>query len=159
LKRAVAAAIACLAFAACVHDPGSALPEPEYRLVEDPAESAKPVALRILRHLAAGEIEQAAQLSNAPRQRHEVLSDFQARVGEEEFKRVYGEFLSPENRVIAEVALGPRRLLVWQLHTANDRVIGQYYVLVDGRFVMDDERTRARAELARVLARFRPATR
>ena len=129
--------------------------EPQYRLVEDPAESAIPVAMQILSHLAAGEIDQAAQLSNAPERRREVLGEYRARVGAEEFKRVYTEYLSPKNRVIAEVALGPRHLLVWQIGGANPQIAGQYYVLADGRFLMDDERSSERTELARALARYR----
>ena len=129
--------------------------EARYRLVEDPAESAIPVAMQILTHLAAGEIDEAARMSNAPARRREVLNEFRARVGDQEFKRVYREYLSPKNLVIAEVALGPRRLLVWRLGTAADQVVGQYYVLVDGRFVMDDERSSERSELARALARYR----
>lgn len=123
--------------------------------MENPAESAQAVALQIMRYLAAGDIDQAAKFSNAPERRAEVLREFRARVGETEFKRVYGEYLAPENRVIAEVALGPRRLLVWKLGTAGDRVVGQYYVRVDDRFLMDDERSPERAELTRALAKYR----
>lgn len=152
--KKLAAFIACFALAACAHES----PAPPYQVIENPAESAQPVALEILRHLAAGDIDQAAKFSNAPERRAEVLREFRARVGEEEFKRVYGEYLAPENRVIAELALGPRRLLVWKLGTAGDRVVGQYYVLTDGRFLMDDERSPERTELARALAKYRPST-
>ena len=138
--------------AACAHERTS---DPEQPLIENPAESAKPIAVQILRYLAAGDIEQAAKLSNAPERRAEVLREFRARVGEEEFKRVYSEYLAPQNLVIAEIALGPRRLVAWKLGTAGDRVVGQYYVLLDGRFVMDDERSPARAELTRALERLR----
>ena len=41
--------------------------------------------------------------------RPEVLRDYRDSVGEEQFKRSFGRFLSPENRLIAEVAIGPRR--------------------------------------------------
>ena len=155
--KQLAAFIVCLALAACAHEaPRESAP---YPLIENPADSAQPVAMQILRHLAAGEIEQAAKFSNAPERRAEVLREFRARVGEEEFKRVYSEYLAPENRVIAEIGLGPRRLLVWKLGTASDRVVGQYYVRIDDRFVMDDERTPERAELSRALARYRDSTR
>jgi len=152
LKR-IAAFIACVALAACAHEaPRESAPN---QLLENPAESAQPVALHLLRYLAAGNIEEAARFSNAPERRAEVLREFRGRVGEEEFKRVYSEYLAPENHVIAEIALGPRRLLVWKLRTAGDRVVGQYYVRVDDRFVMDDERSPERAELSRALAKYR----
>ena len=151
--KKLAAFIACVALAACAHEaPRETGP---YQLIENPAESAQPVALQILRYLAAGEIDQAAKFSNAPERRAEVLREFRARVGEEEFKRVYSEYLAPENRVIAEIAFGPRRLVVWRLGTAGNRVVGQYYVRVDDRFVMDDERSPERTELTRALAKYR----
>lgn len=151
--KKLAAFIACIALAACAHEaPRESAP---YQLIENPAESAQPVALQVLRYLAAGDIEQAAKFSNAPERRAEVLREFRARVGDQEFKRVYSEYLAPENRVIAELALGPRRLLVWKLGTAGDRVVGQYYVRVDNRFVLDDERSPERAELTRALAKYR----
>ncbi len=149
----LAALIACVALAACAQEaPRETSP---YQVIENPAESAQPVALQILRYLAAGDIDQAAKLSNAPERRAEVLREFRARVGEEEFKRVYSEYLAPENRVIAELGLGPRRLLVWKLGTAGDRVVGQYYVLVDSRFLMDDKRSAERTVLARELDTYR----
>jgi len=152
LKK-LAALVACIALVACAHEaPRETGP---YQLIENPAESAQPVALQILRHLAAGEIDEAAKYSNAPERRAEVLREFRARVGDEEFKRVYSEYLAPENRIVAELALGPRRLLVWQLGTAGDRVVGQYYVRVDDRFLIDDERSPERAELTRALAKYR----
>ena len=137
--------------AACAREPAA----PPSALIENPPESAQPVALEILRHLAAGEVEQAARLSNAPQRRLEVLREYRARVGEEEFKRVFREYLSPENRVVAEIGLGHRRLLVWRLASAEGAVVGQYYVLSDGRFVMDDEPSRERAGLSKVLTRYR----
>jgi hypothetical protein len=152
LKK-LAALIACVVLVACAHEaPRGSSP---YQLIENPAESAQPVAMQILQHLAAGEIDQAAKFSNAPERRAEVLREFRARVGEQEFKRVYSEYLAPGNRVIAEIALGPRRLLVWKLGTAGDRIVGQYYVRGDDRFLMDDERTPERAELTRALAKYR----
>ena len=155
MKKA-AAFIVWVALTACAHEiPRETAP---YQLVENPVESAKPVAMGILRLLAAGEIDQAAKFSNSPGRRAEVLREFRARVGDEEFKRVYGEYLAPENRVIAELGLGPRRLLVWKLGSAGDRVVGQYYVRVDDRFLMDDERSPERAELTRALARYRAST-
>ena len=151
--KKLAAFIACIALTACAQQPP--LENSPYQLIENPAESAQPVALQILRFLAAGDIEQAAKISNAPERRAEVLREFRARIGEEQFKRVYSEYLAPENRVIAEVALGPRRLVVWRLGTAGNRVVGQYYVRVDNRFVLDDERSPERTELTRALAKYR----
>ena len=123
----------------------------------DPAapDSARSTAWTVLKHLAAGELEQAAALSNAPGRRFEVLRDYRDSVGEEVFKRAFARLLEPENRLIAEVALGPRRLLVWQLAEADGHLAGQFYVEVDGRFLLDDEPSRERDELRRVLRRYR----
>ena len=128
------------------------------RLVEPTApDSARDTALTVLKHLAAGDLEQAAALSNAPKQRFEILRHYRDSVGEDEFKRVFGRFLEPGNRLIAEVAIGPRRLLVWELSEAGNQLAGQFYVEVDGRFLLDDVPSRERAELRRVLRRYRAA--
>jgi len=84
-----------------------------------------------------------------------VLRDYRASVGEEEFKRVFAQYSAPENRVIAEVALGQRRLIIWDLGQAAHHLAGQYYVEVDGRFLMDDEPSEERSQLRRVLDGYR----
>jgi len=117
--------------------------------------SAQDAATRILRLLAAGNLEEAAVLSNAPKRRYEVLRDYLASVGEAEFKRVFGQYLSPANRVVAEIALERHRLIIWDLAEADHRLAGQYYVEVDGRFLMDDVPSETRAALQRILQSYR----
>lgn len=111
--------------------------------------------MQLLRHLAAGELEAAAALSNAPQRRLEVLRSYRNAVGEDEFKRLFGRYFAPENRLIAEVALGRHRLLVWELGEAGNRIAGQYYVETEAGFAMDDVPSRERAELRRVLQDYR----
>jgi hypothetical protein len=113
-------------------------------------ESARPAAMQVLRLLAHGDLDSAAKVSNAPERRLEVLRDYRKRVGDDEFKRVFARYL--ETPLVAEVALGPRRLIVWDL---GETLSGQYYIERDGRFVMDDVPNPARAELARILREFR----
>ena len=127
-------------------------------LVAAPAlaqDSAKPVALRLLGYLAEGNLEAAAALSNAPQRRLEVLRRYRNSVGEEEFKRVFGRYFAPENRLIAEVVAGRHRLLVWELGEAGNRLAGQYFVEVGGEFLLDDVPSRERSELRRVLQDYR----
>ena len=118
-------------------------------------DSAQPVAMRLLRHLAEGNLEAAAALSNAPQRRLEVLRSYRNAVGEEEFKRVFGRYFAPENRLITEIAAGRHRLLVWELGEASNRVAGQYFVEVEGEFLLDDVPSRERSELRRVLQDYR----
>jgi hypothetical protein len=128
----------------------------EQRLIEpgDPG-SARATAMQVLRHLADGNIEAAAAMSNAPQRRLEVLRGYRDKVGEEELKRIYGRYFAPENRVIAEVAIGPRRMIVWELGDAGYRIAGQIYVELDGRFVMDDVPSKERSELRDLLRKYR----
>jgi hypothetical protein len=119
--------------------------------------SARPAALRMLKFLAEGRIEEAARLSNAPQRRLKVLSDYAGRVGEDGFKQVYARYFTPGNRVIAEVAIDNHRLLVWNLGEAGGQIAGQYFVEVAGDFVMDDVPSPARANLSRVLQIYRNA--
>jgi hypothetical protein len=127
-------------------------------LVAAPAlaqDSAHPVAMRLLGYLAEGNLEAAAALSNAPQRRLEVLRSYRNSVGEEEFKRVFGRYFAPENRLIAEVVAGKHRLLVWELGEAGKRLAGQYFVEVGGEFLLDDVPSRERSELRRVLQDYR----
>ena len=126
------------------------------RLIEPSApDSARGTAITVLKHLAEGDLEQAAALSNAPGQRLELLRGYRDTVGEDEFRRLFRRLLAPDNRLIAEVAIGPRRLLVWELADANRQLAGQFYIEVDGKFLMDDVPSRERAELQGVLRRYR----
>lgn len=154
MKLALAALLGCLAITGLAEERALRLDNGEtlrYRVVEAADPSARSVALRILGHLAAGEIEQAAELSNEPGRRREVLRDYLARVGEDEFKRVFGEYASPPNRIVEEIAIGRHRLLIWQLAGAGERLAGQYYVEVDGSFLMDDRPSPERSALQRAL--------
>jgi hypothetical protein len=127
----------------------------DYRLVTNPAESAKESATRLLALLAEGNIEAAAQLSNAPGRRYEVLRDYRAQVGEAEFRRVYARYFAPGNRLVAEAAIGPRRLLIWRLGEAGGQLAGQYFVEQGGAFVLDDMPNAERRKLERVLREYR----
>jgi hypothetical protein len=54
--------------------------------------------------------------------------------------------------------MGPRRLLIWKLETAGNRLAGQYYIEADGKFLMDDRAGPERLALQRVLAEHRKQT-
>ena len=125
--------------------------ELRYRVITEAAESARPVALQILKHLAAGDLEAAAAMSNAPERRLEVLRDFRNTVGEDEFKRLFGRYFAPQNRILMEAALGKRRLLIWDLGEVGNQLAGQYFVELDGKFVMDDVPNDERTKLQRLL--------
>ena len=122
----------------------------EPRIVTEKSDSAQPVAIAILEHLAAGRIAEAAKHSNEPKSREEVLRNYMASVGEDEFKRVFAEYLS--HPVASEIAIGPRRLIMWQL---GERLAGQYYVQSGETFLMDDRPSEERSELRRVLESYR----
>lgn len=113
-------------------------------------------------HLATGDIEEAALLSNSPRRRFEVLRDYRQSVGEDEFKRVFAQYFTPENRLIAEIAIGRHRLLIWELRQGSEQpaqqlahLAGQYFVEVEGRYLIDDVPSEARTNLRRVLEAYR----
>jgi hypothetical protein len=105
--------------------------------------------------LGNGHIEEAARLSNAPERRYEVLREYREAIGEEAFRKVYARYLRPPNRVVAEAALGVRRLLIWELADAGRQLAGQFFIEVDGRFLLDDIPSPERARLQRVLQDYR----
>jgi hypothetical protein len=123
---------------------------PAYREVVDAAESARPTAERILKHLSTGDIDAAAALSNAPERRAQVLRDYRDSVGEVEFKRIFTEYAS--RRVAREIAIGDRRVVMWDL----DGPLGaQYFVRAGDGFLLDDVPSAERSELRRVVNSFR----
>jgi hypothetical protein len=121
----------------------------------DPTPSALAAAAEVLRLLGQGEIAQAASLSNAPQRRLEVLQAYRASVGEEEFKRVFARYA--RSPVRAEIAIGAHRLIIRDIENAEYPLAGQYYVEVEGRFVMDDVPNETRADLRRILLSYRRA--
>jgi hypothetical protein len=106
------------------------------------------------RHLAAGNIEEAALLSNEPKRRFTVLRDYRESVGEEEFKRIFARYFLPGNRIVSEIRIGPHSLLVWDL-ADEKHYAGQYYVLVENRWLVDDVPNESRAKLRQVLLALR----
>ena len=140
------------------HPPGAHLMRPDAALSPDSALNA---AKLLNLHLSTGDLEEAALLSNAPRRRFEVLRDYRESVGEEEFKRVFAEYFFPENRLIAEIAIDRHRLLVWELKgdgksgAASSRLAGQYFVEVEGRYLLDDVPNDQRTRLRWILEAYR----
>jgi hypothetical protein len=106
-------------------------------------------------HLSSGDILEAAVLSNAPRRRFEVLREFRDSVGEEEFKKVFSHYLSPQNRLLAEIAIDRHRLLIWDLKEGASRIAGQYFVEIEGRYYVDDVPNDTRTSLRWVLEAYR----
>jgi hypothetical protein len=148
VKFGVRAVIISALLASCVAAPPRELPA--YREVTDAADSARPTAERILKHLAAGDIEAGAALSNAPERRAEVLRDYRDRIGDAEFRRIFTEYAS--RPIAREIAIGDRRLVMWDL----DGPLGaQYFVRAGERFVLDDVPSEERSDLRRVLRSFR----
>lgn len=119
------------------------------------ADSASETAQRMLSLLGEGKIDDAATLSNAPQRRREVLRDYRDAVGEAEFRRVFAQYASPPNRLVAEVVIGERHLLVWDLADAGHRLAGQYFVRAAGEFLLDDVPNEQRSRLQRVLGAYR----
>jgi hypothetical protein len=148
VKFGVRAVIISALLAGCAAAPPRELPP--YREVLDIADSARPTAERLLQHLAAGDIEAAAALSNAPTERAELLRAYRDRVGESEFRRVFAEYAAKPVR--REIAIGERRLVMWDL----DGPLGaQYFVRAGERFLLDDVPSAERTELRRVLSAYR----
>lgn len=108
----------------------------------------------VTRHLAAGRIEEASLLSNAPRARFDRLRESLAGWTEADFERAYGRYFAPGNRIVGEAMIGRHRLLMWHLKDV-DHLAAFYFVEVDGRLLLDDVPSEARAKLRRVLEAFR----
>lgn len=124
-----------------------------YRTIDAERDSARRAAAQFLGLLAAGDIEAAARLSNAPERRRAVLREYYSAVGEAEFRRIFAEYAA--QRVVAEVAIGDRRLLVRDLGDEQHHLAGLYFVQSAAGFLIDDVPGEERSQLARVLAAYR----
>ena len=148
MKFGVGTVVLAAVLAGCAGAPSRELPA--YREVLDPADSAQSTAQLLLEHLAAGDIDAAAALSNAPERRARVLRDYRASVGDAEFRRIFAEYA--KRRLVREIALGERRLLMWDL---DSQLGAQYFVRAGDRFLLDDVPSVERTELRRVLLAYR----
>jgi hypothetical protein len=142
---------ASVAYVIRVHPADAHLARPSKDLAPT---SALDAAKLLNLYLSVGDIEEAALLSNAPRRRFEELRNFQQAYGEEEFKRVFAEYFAPENRLVAEIVIGPHSLLVWDQKRAS-RIAGQFFVSLDGRYFVDDVPSDTRTRLRWVLEAYR----
>jgi len=125
--------------------------------------SALESAKLIIFHLSDGDIEGAALLSNAPRRRYEELATFKKTHGEDQFKRVFAEYFDPKNSVAAEIVVDNRSLLIWKLADAAKtktgapafHYAGQFFVEVEGAYLIDDVPNEQRTRLRWVLEAYR----
>lgn len=115
--------------------------------------SARDTARRVLEHLVRGDVDAAAQLSNAPERRAQVLRDYLASVGEAEFRRVYAQYAA--SPVAVEIAVGERHLVIWDLTGAAREAAGQFFVRREGGFLLDDVPGAERRRLQRLLRAYR----
>ena len=125
--------------------------DPAAKLAPD---SALNTARLVARFLAQGEIEEAALLSNAPRERFDVYKDRLETWGAEQFKQLFAQYRLPANPVIAEIVIGEHSLLIWNL-SAQKRLAGQFFVRIEDKVLMDDTPNETRAQLRRVLEAYR----
>ena len=105
-------------------------------------------------HLARGEIEAAALLSNSPKRRFEIYRDYLESVGEASFRQVYSQYLDSSTKALAEIALGERRLIVWKL-VGLAQSTGEFFIRIEDETYMDDVPSEDRKLLRRILETYR----
>jgi len=144
-----------IAFTLRTHPPGAHLLDPAAELAPtSPLATAK----LLNRYLVAGDLVEAAVLSNAPKRRFEVFREYREAVGADEFKRIFSQYFDPANRLLAEIAIGRHALIIWQMNEASERpgrLAGQYFMEIEGRWLMDDVSSEPRSSLRRVLEAYR----
>ena len=116
--------------------------------------SALNTAKLITRYLAEGKIEDASLLSNAPKARYARLRESFEGWSDADFRRAYGRYFDPENRIVGEVAIDGHRLLIWHLKD-TDYLAAFFLVDIEGRLLIDDVPNETRANLRRVLQAYR----
>ena len=116
--------------------------------------SALNTAKLVTQYLAEGRIEDASLLSNAPKARYARLRESFEGWAEADFRRAYGRYFDPENRIVAEVAIDGHRLLIWHLRD-TDYLAAFFLVEIEGRLLIDDVPNETRASLRKVLQAYR----
>ena len=119
--------------------------------------NALDAAKLLIEHLARGQIEDAALLSNAPKQRYRLLREAYAGWKPEDFARTYGRYFLPQNRILAEVSIGAHHLVLWRLQDIN-YLAGYFFIDIDGKTYLDDWPSPVRAQLEQVLEAYRAGT-
>jgi hypothetical protein len=128
----------------------------------DPAAKLSPTdalstAKLVTRELAAGRLEAAALLSNAPKARYARLRESFGTWGKADFERVFGGYFAPQNRIVALAAIGRHCVLMWYLKD-RDYLTAYFFVEVDGKVLLDDVPSETRTRLHRVLEAYRART-
>jgi hypothetical protein len=116
--------------------------------------SALNTAKLVTRYLAEGRIEDASLLSNAPKARYARLRESFEGWKEADFRRAYGRYFDPENRIVGEVSIDGHRLVIWHLRD-TDYLAAFFLVEIEDRLLIDDVPNETRANLRRVLEAYR----
>ena len=116
--------------------------------------SALNTAKLVTRYLAEGRIEDASLLSNAPKARYARLRESFEGWKEADFRRAYGRYFDPDNRIVGEVSIESHRLLIWHLRD-TDYLAAFFLVDIEGRLLIDDVPNETRVNLRRVLEAYR----
>ena len=116
--------------------------------------NALDTAKLVTRFLAEGRIEDASLLSNAPKARYARLRESFEGWNEADFRRAFGRYFDPGNRIVGEVSIDRHRLLIWHLKD-TDYLAAFFLVEIEGRLLIDDVPNETRANLRRVLQAYR----
>jgi len=119
--------------------------------------SALNTAKLLTRYLSEGRLEEASLLSNSPKARYARLRESFEGWKEADFRRAYGRYFAPENRIVGEVMIDGHRLLMWHLKD-TDHLAAFFLVEIEGRLLLDDVPNRTRSSLRRVLEAYRNGT-
>lgn len=177
MRRALAAALACLALVSAHAQTeharsltladGSKIAYTLRRFTPDAQALAPNVKLApnnaldaaklLIERLARGQIEDAALLSNAPKQRYQLLREAYADWKPDDFARAYGRYFLPQNRILAEASIGAHHLVLWRLQDI-DYLAGYFFIDIDGKTYLDDWPSPVRAQLEQVLEAYRSGT-
>lgn len=137
--------------------------KPEIPVARDEArmnqESPVNTSLLFYRRMAEGDAQGAAQLSNASDLVGPLYLDLKTVKGDDEFKKMWGDYFLGKNKYIGQFEIGAYRLLLLALDTtividdkgtkkALKETAAQFYQLVDGKYLMDDQHSEERRRLS-----------
>jgi hypothetical protein len=104
--------------------------------------SALNSSLSYFSFLASERIEDASKLSNVPATTKQKQEKYLARIGKEEFAKMYADYFSGNAVLKYELVYGKNRVLI--LHDKGlDADMAQFYVEADGKFWIDESQSDA----------------
>lgn len=106
-------------------------------------------SLSLYRALAAADISSAAAMSNDRERTYAKYERYIERLGAAEFKKMFATYFVGGASYTHELVIGEHHMLLIE-DPSDDTIAAQFYVLTDGKYLVDEKPGRERDQLGRI---------